>query len=429
MPSPALAFVAGFGGGYNAQQQRNIENARAAAADQRAQEEHDARMQEVQRKQAEQAALADAARPAQVDIGAGGATKPTTADNIDVGQPGEPGADAGGLQQGALVNGKSYATPDDATAAAAAFNDPSAVALRQVQAYQQAGKPADAMALQRGNFNFTKEQGEYARKLVDENAADTARAMVQGDPDAIREAFNKKGKFKVVGDVKVTPRDRTDIAGIDSLPTNDIEATVQKPDGTTMPVKVNSYDFATSLMPYHDFITQQQKGTSSEALSDYRGELADVKGKLADVASRVADQKLKDSANRTNVTLTEAERKRWTATMNAASSNLRTAEKALGDFQKDKLNQRNLAKYPNGPESQQLKQLQDAVAKHSGDYNEARSKLAAAPSGSTPITAPAPGAPDAQAQPMPSRKQDLKAGTTYQTTRGPATWNGTAFEQ
>jgi hypothetical protein len=427
MSNPALALLAGFGGGYVQGSQRKIENDRAAAADQRAQDIHDLQMRSAQRDQDLQVKLANAARPAQVDLGAGGFTKPETADNIDVGQPGEPGADAGGLQQGPLVNGKSFANAGDAQAAATAYDDPNAVTLRQAQAYQQAGKPAEAMALQKGAFHFTKEQQEVARKLKQEGILDAAEAARRGDPQAVFDAFNGQGKVKFVGVPTVTPEDR-ELPGFGTVKTYTYTGKILGADGEVHDWSMNSHDLSMRTMPYEKALDLQLKGQRNEDMADYRDQLVDVKGKLADVASKVADQKIKDADRRQNTTLTEAERKRWTATMNAASSNLRTAEKALGDFQKDKLNQRSLTKNPNGPEAQQLAQLQSAVKKHSDDYNDARSRLAAAPSGSAPVAAPG-AAPTNKAQPLPAAKGDLKVGQTYQTTRGPATWNGTAFEQ
>lgn len=82
-----------------------------------------------------------AAAGAEPDVGAGGMTKPVTADNRDVGQPGEPGAADGGLTPGVTAGGKQYATRDAAMA-------PEAITERTAAAYRQIGKPAEAIQLE-----------------------------------------------------------------------------------------------------------------------------------------------------------------------------------------------------------------------------------------------------------------------------------------
>ena len=51
------------------------------------------------------------------------------------------------------------------------------------------------------------------------------------------------------------------------------------------------------------------------------------------------------------------------------------------------------------------------------------------PARSTKPEAAAPAPKPAAALPLPKNKAELQTGKTYNTSRGPAKWNGTAFEQ
>lgn len=115
--------------------------------------------------------LTAATAPATVDTGAGGVTKPATADNSDVGQPGEPGAASGGLIPGSLVNGLPAGTPAQAGAAAAGYNSPDAENQRLVAAYRKNGKPMEAAKL-----NTDLLQGKTAQFTLDKAIEDRLNA-------------------------------------------------------------------------------------------------------------------------------------------------------------------------------------------------------------------------------------------------------------
>lgn len=121
------------------------------------------------REESDRATLAAAG--AEPDVGAGGMTKPVTADNRDVGQPGEPGAADGGLTPGVTAGGKQYATRDAAMAR-------DAITERTAAAYRKIGKPAEAIQLENSavavkaaKFALDKAQKQFLDEQFDKKTA------------------------------------------------------------------------------------------------------------------------------------------------------------------------------------------------------------------------------------------------------------------
>lgn len=111
-------------------------------------ESHDLEVKKATREEGDRRDLANASKPVTMEEGAGGMLKPDTADNRDVGLPGEPGAATGGLSAaGYRVEGKDYTDKPSADAAVTAANSPEARRTRQIAALEQSGKPAEAAAL------------------------------------------------------------------------------------------------------------------------------------------------------------------------------------------------------------------------------------------------------------------------------------------
>lgn len=163
----AGAFFGGLASGGLAQYRANQDNDLRVAADKRAQEEHDARMQEVSQKQDLERGLKTAALPQEVQQGAGGVTLPVTADNRDVGQPDGPSIDNGGLKAGYRVGSQAYDTEAGANTAAAAYNTPDAVRSRQTAVYAAAGKPMEAQQLETAGL-----QGKTAKLQLEQHEHD-----------------------------------------------------------------------------------------------------------------------------------------------------------------------------------------------------------------------------------------------------------------
>lgn len=109
-----------------------------------------------QRADEERSVLRGAYEPAQE--GAGGMTKPITADNRDVGLPGEPGAVAGGLIPGAI--GAAGQSVDPAT-----YNTDAAGDARAIAGYKKIGKPMEAAQLSSANTTAKAAQFKLDRDM------------------------------------------------------------------------------------------------------------------------------------------------------------------------------------------------------------------------------------------------------------------------
>lgn len=271
-----LAFLGGLAQG-TAQGLRQQELDRQAQADRdMRQEEHDARMQEVEQTRQDRVALSNAARPAMVTDGATldlGDGQQHVYDSPDVAasdlrQAGRMGlADA--KQAGAVtVNGTAY--PDRATAqkAADAANTPEAVQQRALAA---GADPAKALALssamtqnKTGNLKLTEEQRAYAAKALAEGHQQAAQAMLTGDPQSVFNAFNAQGDMKLK-DVPTVAERMVDVPGVGKLKTYDYTGTLVAPDGTEKQGTINSHDFNVSLLPYKDQIEERRKGSDTDA--------------------------------------------------------------------------------------------------------------------------------------------------------------------
>lgn len=142
----------------------------------------------------ERTVLRGAAAPVAVQEGAGGALKPDTMDNSDVGQPGEAPVDA---SAGAYrVLGQNFADKGAADAAATSANAPDAVLKRTAAAYRQIGKPAEALRLEtegitakNAQFQLEKGQKEWVDKQFDQKLAtiqtpDDMAGVLAGSPVA-----------------------------------------------------------------------------------------------------------------------------------------------------------------------------------------------------------------------------------------------------
>lgn len=266
-----LSLAAGFGSGYlGAQRQTKLDEERQADRAMR-REEHDARMGEVNEQKKLRVSLADAARPAAVEEGAGGAIRPATMDDRDVGLPENANLPNGGLSLASYrVKDKSFDTKPAAEAEVAAYNAPDARRARQVDALDAAGKPAEAMtlanatAVQRQNqAKFTQEQLAQAQKMKSEGFIEAAKASRTGDPQAVFEAFNRSGTMKLTEPPTVTPAER-ELPGIGKVQTFDYVAKVMGPDGTPREVKVNSHDLSMQTLPYEKVLELGRRGVDSD---------------------------------------------------------------------------------------------------------------------------------------------------------------------
>lgn len=325
-----INFAAGFGGGYlGAVRQADLDEERKADRAMR-KEEFDARMGEVNSAKDLRLSLRDAARPVEAIAGSGGALRPETMDNRDVGLPENASQPNGGLSLSAYrAGGKSYDTQPAAEAAAAQANTPDAVAQRQGQALRLAGKPVEALDIEQKQATITNQQREYAKKLKDEKVFDAASAFDRGDGRAAAQLFNSGGQFKVDGDPVMTQENRI-IAG-QTIPTWNAKIRLVGPDGQAQEKTYNSFDVRKSLMPFKDMWdmtnkTGEVESKASKRDSDVDNALARIKltGELGE--ARLAAQQARGAAGGAR----EGD-SRFTMAVNRAQSNLRDVETAAGN--------------------------------------------------------------------------------------------------
>lgn len=257
MGKNALAFVAGLGGGYLQAQQRQQEQDRQDKLD-KIQTDRAAREQtEFDQRRADSQTLRDAARPANVQEGAGGMLRPDTMDNRDVGLPENAELPNGGLSpQAYRVNGQGYDAQAPALAAAKAYDSPQALAARQAAALNQVGQPAQALQLQNSQADLDTKHAERVRKVREENIVDALQALRRGDGKSMVAAFNKSGDYKIDGDAMLTPEVR-EIPGVGKVTTHNATFNVVGPDGKAVPMTVNSHDLSMQYMPYEKALSQQ----------------------------------------------------------------------------------------------------------------------------------------------------------------------------
>lgn len=426
--SPMLAFAAGFGGGYldekNAARRRTIEDEelQARREDRAAQQEERARVKN------DRLALANAARPATVEAGAGGALRPESMDNRDVGLAENASLPNGGLSEAPYrAAGKTFTDGAQAQAAADTYNAPEARRGRQAAALDAAGRPTEALSLEnaaatqkRTAFTFTKEQEERARQLKDEGALDAAKALRTGDAAGMAEAFNRNGKFKIDGVPEITPETR-EVPGIGTVKSYNAKVRIIGPDGQVQEKVFNSHDLSTQLMPYDKLLEMQRKGSDSDSKHQNRLDQLDLAGKKLELQGELGAAKL-EAARARNAgnggAATKEERLRYTSLFSEAGRRMGEAQKALGALQKDILFMSQAAK-PGSPQAQELADLRASL----GSYKEERdlySGLLAGSQTKVPALAdakPTAGKPAAAAGPAkPASKAEyekLPKGTTY----------------
>lgn len=436
-----LALAAGLGGGYMAAQANDDNKKRQDKKDKQEQDLHDARMEEINRGKQERIALADAVAPRTAQQGTvvdGGQTREFYADPAKVTPElqqdrqieAEMRAEQAGTKPVSLADAKPGFGVNAGTRGQISTDQPDLASLNSREAKMQrvvdatmATDPAKALTLEsaaqrnkREDITFTQQQKDYARKLDQEGVFEAVRKFRTGDAKGVVDAFNKGGDYKVVGQPEVTREDR-ELPGIGTIPTYTAKVQLQGPDGNVVEKTYNSHDVSMQLMPYEKNLELLRKGTDTEN----RGLLLDARA--AAIEAKAAAQ----GANGGNIN--REERIRYTSLFTDAGRRLGEAQKALNTLQRDQDFSYRIKKNPAGPEAQQLETLRDNIK----GYQEERTMYQGLLSGSQTGDGKKPPKTDAAPKPeepqaMPTSKTALKKGAVYNTARGPARWNGTAFE-
>lgn len=363
--SGLLSLAAGFADGAMGEKRRQKADTERQEDRSMRRTEHDARMGEVEEQRKLRVSLADAARPVQVEQGAGGSIRPETMDNRDVGLPESASQPNNGLTLGGYrVKDKTFDSATAAAGAAAAENSPDAVAKRQGAAYRQAGQPGAALEIEQKQASITSAQAAAAKRMKDEGFIDAARASRTGDPQAVFDAFNKGGTMKLETLPTVTPVER-DLPGVGKVTTYDYVGKVMGPDGTPREVKVNSHDLSMQTLPYEKVLEFSRKGVDSDRKFEYQN--ATLAAKEAALAARTAAAEAKSRGG--GGATTREERLRFTSLFQDAGRRAGEAQRAMTALQKDPDFQTGLRRNPNGPQAQELATLRDSLKA----FNEERS--------------------------------------------------------
>ena len=404
MANNALAFAAGLGGGYYQSKQREREQARQDENDAWTREERDAIRQERQQQLALRRGLSDAAAPASM--------APVEGSVLPEDQAGPSLAlyrvKGSGINQVTADQGQ-------ATQAMTDYNAPEAVAGRQANAYRTAGAPDKAMSLenlaldrkwanekygQESKINQFKIDEEEQKKADAKWRQKIGAALFQPGETAISGLANlySESEFGPMKGKKVK----------DVLSKNGKTVTIHmiNPNGSTTPTSLQfsndqngaiqaAYLLDQSVKPedrYKDFvqgrkIAVDEKNADTNKLRAQRMGLSGASGKGQG-----------DPLGGEKLTISRAREKRLDIKDRIST----VLKKRENDLISDK------------EAREQIKDLEQQQAKYDKIIEDDEAPGAA--QGSSAI-------PD-----MPKTKTELKTGTVYNTARGPAKWNGSAFE-
>lgn len=360
-----------------------------------------------QREKQTRISLASAAAPTAVEEGAGGAIRPVTMDNRDVGMPGEAPLSLGNAYR---AGGSTYADRAQADAAAAQYNSPDATAMRVADA-TMASDPAKAISLrnavqtqQQNRAKLTREQEEYAKKAVAEGYAQTGQAMLRGDPNAVFQAFNKQGTMKLKEPPTVTPRE-IEVPGLGKVKSYDYTGTMIGPDGTEQQGTINSHEFNMGLLPYKDRLELQRKGTDSDNKATYQQGLLDNKIRQLELAGQVAEAKALAAAAKASAgggTLGREERLRFTTLFTDAGRRMQDVQKTISTLRKDPIFMGKATK-EGSPEAVELQSARDNLTSLTQERQLYQGLLAGTAEGKKPSLA------DAEPRPRTSVKVNTQA--------------------
>lgn len=304
--------------------------------------------------------LADAIRPAQVDTGyqvtdnagSNAFTKDADAAAVMQDMAGTVN-DGAGLSGATRVNQTSYTDPAKAQQATEAYNAEGAT-LRRASAAVMPHDPAKGLQLQTGATQSEEQDRQRRERIKSEGVVQTVRAMRTGDPQAVKQAFNAGGEFKIDGDMTVKKEKRKAPWG-EEVDTFTYAGTVVDAQGNKHPITRNSLDMMTQALSFKDlFDTESESGL---ARGKHQMSLAEIKAR-GDQERQTEGVKVR-STSAAN-TPTREERLRYTSLFSEAGKRMSEAQQALTKLQGDPAFMV-FASKPGSPQAQQLQGLNDAI--------------------------------------------------------------------
>lgn len=349
-----------------------------------------------------------------------------------------PAAPQPSMAPAIAVNGVAQPSLSAAKTSADAYNTPDALTARQAAAYAANGKPQDAVNLQNASLSLRSNLQNQA----DRNWQRKLSAAATTGWSGLEKLVNTTDSGPMAGrQIKIVPSEDGKNVTINTV---DSDGTLT-PTSLTFPNdKVGIAGAADALdnavtpeHRYDDFVKQQQaaaqlarQNARDQDTADYhRGMVTNGEGRV-----RALEDRVNGLNDRAGAGTTREERLRYTTLYTDAGRNLRGAQDQLSRFQRDPIIQSKVRSDPNGPEAQQIKNLQDSVKSYSDERSMWQGLLAGSQTApGVGAGGPAPTLKDARpatstAAALPASKDQLVSGKWYRTARGLARWNGSAFE-
>ena len=382
----AAAFAIGLGDGLMRGKRANEDEARRKEDDDWRREQRDMVRERNQQERAERVALADAVAP-RTEIQ--GTAVDTPAGLTLYKDPGQAAA----AQQEALIEQEMRGGPSLADARpaygvtgtsvgnqittqkpdVAALNSPDARMGRVVDATMRTD-PAKALSLQNSHLQGKKaqmdmdEMNRVRRKGIEtEGLINTVRAARTGDVKAVTDAFNATGDWKVDGDLEVKAEKRKAPWGAE-VDTFTFTGKIKGPDGTTKPVRLNSLEAMTQLIPFQDMLKLEtevgkdaRKHDNDIALEDRRhgNDMKEI------IARGGQDRATADHRRRTGSDkspLSREERMRYTTLFTDAGRRMGESQKTLNTLLQDRATNR-----PGTVQHQQAAELRETIKSYSDE--------------------------------------------------------------
>ena len=347
MSRAAIAFLAGLGDGFMDQTDKNAKLKRDEEDRALRNEAAQLGIDKSKREVADQRTLAQAGAPIEMTQGAGGMLKPDAMDNRDVGLPENATLPNQGLQAGGYQVGKQvFADQPAAQAALAAQNTPEATNNR-ILAAQQGIDPAKAMGLQRdmtqqkvANLQLAEQQ-RVEESAVSNHLVMKAYTANKGDAFKTAELIGTQAGGPLEGVTVTSPispdgKSRSLVGTKDGVPTVMFTTTNDEAGNLKVLQRLQQTDAKTIIAWGHanrtdkrldDKLAQDVKeGDSKIKLQDATGRYYDSRTSLTDAT----DPNGKSRASGKPYKMDEDDKIR----LNASNTDVRDAEKAVGESMK-----------------------------------------------------------------------------------------------
>lgn len=382
-----------------------------------------------QRENQNRVSLASAAAPTAVEEGAGGALRPETMDNRDVGAPGEAPMSLGNSFR---AGGKTFADRAQADAAATDYNSEAATDKRIGLAMAKTGDVKGAK-----QYQASARQSEVsAIELADKRWGQQIRTAAGKGHEGLADFVSRSGADGIA-DVQVK--------AVPSPDGKQVTYHMVNPDGTTKPTNMSfsndqdgviraAYMLDRSITPekrYTHMVAEDKQTAAASAkereltmrereLTEVKIPNAETKAKLAEVQASLAELRAQraGAAGGGDGKVSREERLRYTTLFTDAGRRMQDVQKSINSLRKDPIFMSKASK-PGSPEAVEMQSARDNLAALTEERQLYQGLLADGAGGKKPSLADAetkPGAkPAAQAVKVATKaeRDKLPAGARY----------------